>query len=380
MHSVMSIHLCPLTPPFNTHMKQFLQSTITMLCLATIAAAADVPWLSEVNRPPKIIPAPFRKLTPLLPDDGILKSDAMARWKARRTELHDEWLKVLGPMPERPKSTAFETLRTDELNGLTRKLIRYENEPGQTVEAYLLQPTGQPPKEKRAGIVALHPTTTDTIEPIAGVIGPEEQHLGLKLAQQGFVVICPRNFLWHDVTDYKEAVDRFRTHHPQTLGMHKMLYDAQRAADILAALPDVDRRHLGTVGHSLGAKEVLYLMAFDERIRAGVFSEGGIAFDSTNWNAPWYLGPAVEKDDFPRNHHELIALIAPRPFLVLGGETGPGAADGERSWPYLAAAIPIYDLYGEHARLGLLNHGQGHSISRDVYDRLLQWLETYLKP
>jgi hypothetical protein len=30
------------------------------------------------------------------------------------------------------------------------------------------------------------------------------------------------------------------------------------------------------IGHSLGAKEVLYLAGFDERIRAAVSSEGGI--------------------------------------------------------------------------------------------------------
>lgn len=38
------------------------------------------------------------------------------------------------------------------------------------------------------------------------------------------------------------------------------------------------------------------------------------------WQAPWYLGPVVLDPKFPRNHHELIALIAPRPFLVLGGK------------------------------------------------------------
>jgi dienelactone hydrolase len=57
--------------------------------------------------------------------------------------------------------------------------------------------------------------------------------------------------------------------------MAKMLYDAMVAVDILAALPEVDPKRLCSVGHSLGAKEVLYLAAFDERIRATVSSEGG---------------------------------------------------------------------------------------------------------
>lgn len=350
-----------------------------LLILATSLIATDVPWLADVQHPPKMIPAPFRPLTPLLSDDDLKADDARQRWQAKRSEIKAAWLKFLGPMPDRPKSTAFKIVRTDQLDGLTRKLIRYENEPGQQIEAYLLQPTG-PTKSKRAGLVALHQTTNDTIDEIAGVSGPEPQHLGLKLALHGFVVICPKNFLWHDAKDLNDAVAKFRERHPETLGMHRMLYDAQRATDILAALPDVDPDRLGSVGHSLGAKEVLYLTAFDDRIRATVFSEGGVAFDSTNWHAPWYLGPDIQRDNFPRNHHELISLIAPRPFLVLGGEEGPGAADGDRSWPYLAAAMPIYKLSGSPARLGLLNHRQGHSISPDTFEKLAMWLRVYLAP
>lgn len=350
---------------------------LAVLIVPLFAAADDVPWLAEVQQPPKTMPVPFRPLAPLLSQDDLTANNALNRWKKRREELRKSWLEFLGPMPQRPKSTAFETLRTDQLAGLTRKLIRYENEPGQMLEAYLLQPTTRS-HEKRAGLVALHQTSNDTIDEIAGVSGPEQHHLGLKLAQAGFVVICPRNFLWQDADDLQQAVVKFHARHPKTLGMHKMLYDAQRATDILAGLPDVDSDRLGTVGHSLGAKEVLYLMAFDDRLRAGVFSEGGIAFDSTNWDASWYLGPQIKADDFPRNHQELLALIAPRPLLIVAGESGPGAADGDRSWPYVAAALPIYDLYGNPSRLGVLNHGQGHTISSAVFQQIETWLTTYL--
>lgn len=360
-------------------MRTSIHIVVSVLIAGITAQSADVPWLADVRKPPKQMPAPFRPLAPLLSEEDLQAQDALDRWKTRHEELRTAWLKFLGPMPERPKSTALETLRTDQLEGLTRKLIRYENEPGQTLDAYLLQPTSQR-ERKRAGLVALHQTSNDTIEEIAGVKGPEPQHLGLKLARAGFVVICPRNFLWHDAKNYQQAVAQFRDRHPETLGMHKMLYDAQRAADILASLPDVDPRRLGTVGHSLGAKEVLYLMAFDDRIQAGVFSEGGLSFDSTNWDAPWYLGPQINRDDVARNHHELLALIAPRPLLILAGESGPGAADGDRSWPYVAAALPIYELYGKPARLGVLNHRQGHAVPPDVQAKLVEWLVGYLSP
>jgi hypothetical protein len=199
------------------------------------------------------------------------------------------------------------------------------------------------------------------------------------LVHSGFVVFCPRCFLWQDAADYDEAVAKHRQRHPQSLGMAKMLYDAMRGVDVLVSLPDVDADRIGAVGHSLGAKETLYLAAFDERIKAAVASEGGLGFRSTNWDAPWYLGPAIRDESFPLNHHQLLALIAARPFLILGGEAGPGAADGDRSWPLLEAALPVWKLYGEPTRLGLRNHHRGHALPNFEFFYLNEWLKTYVK-
>lgn len=94
------------------------------------------------------------------------------------------------------------------------------------------------------------------------------------------------------------------------------------------------------IGHSLGAKEALYLAAFDPRITAMVSSEGGIGTAMSNGDAEWYLGHIVEQPGFAREHHELLALAAPRPFLLVGG----GSADGAASWPWIAAGLPVYRL------------------------------------
>jgi pimeloyl-ACP methyl ester carboxylesterase len=159
--------------------------------------------------------------------------------------------------------------------------------------------------------------------------------------------------------------------------MHKMLYDAMRGVDVLESLPYVDAGRIGAVGHSLGAKEALYLAAFDERIKAAVASEGGIGLSFTNWDAPWYLGNGIHDPKFARNHHELLALIAPRPFLILAGEKGPGAADGDRTWPYLVAAHEVSRLHPGPVRLGMYNHRGGHDIPPKAFSRLAEWLEMY---
>src|SRR5262249_18702142 len=124
-----------------------------------------------------------------------------------------------------------------------------------------------------------------------GVAGVEpsydgDKQQGLQLVRRGFVVWCPRNYINTDGTDWAGNARRVIAAHPDWTGMTRMGGDALPAADYLESLPEVDRTRIGCLGHSLGAKVVLYAMAFDERYKAGVFSEGGIGLRFSNWDAP----------------------------------------------------------------------------------------------
>lgn len=350
---------------------------LLLLALMLPIQKGDVAWLHEVQKEPASKPKPIRPLSPLMTKEELGSKNALSQWESRRRELSGAWQQVLGPDLERPSQLAMEVLEIEQLSGLTRKRIRYENEVGEFLTAYLLEPMRT--ADRGPAIVALHATTQATNKTIAGIGGTRDEQIGLRLAERGYTVICPENFLWVGGKKYDQAVADFQNKYPNSLGMRKMLFDASRAVDVLVSLPNVDTKRIGAVGHSLGAKEVLYLAAFDERISVAVFSEGGIEFESTNWQAPWYLGPIVQDKTFGRNHHELIALIAPRPFLVLGGEAN-GAADGDRTWPFIEAALPIYKLYGATPRVGLLNHHEGHTISDASFEKMSEWFEVYLSP
>ena len=350
--------------------------------LAVNIHADDVDWLQEIQQPPKQLSSfSVGTMQSLLERSDGTSISSINGWKERRKEILAAWETFLGPSPTFPANTDWTVLKHETIGEITRDLIRYqcEQDPDLYVEAYLLRPVKKEPGKGLPGIVALHHTATASIDEIAGLSGRPALCLGPKLAERGFVVICPRCFLWQDAPSLPKAVENFRERHSQSLGMRKMLFDAQRATEILVAQPDVDPSRIGAIGHSLGAKEVLYLAAFDDRIKAAVASEGGIALGSTNWDAPWYLGSQIHEKTFVRNHHELLALVAPRAILILGGETGPGAADGDRSWPLIAAALPVHRHYRTTPRLGILNHHQGHSFSEDMFERSANWLETYLK-
>ena len=340
----------------------------------------EVPWLAEVQTPPAEVPAKTPRLDPLLADAAGHEITTLDAWAQRRAELRKAWLDFLGTLEaERPRPK-LDVVEEDRPEGCVRQLVRYESEPstslgpgpGIAIEGYLLKPAKQ--DGPRPGVVALHSTVNYTIRQPAGLEGKPEDFFGLKLARRGVVAFCPKCFLWVGEGSYNDKVARFQQRNPRAKGMAKMLWDAMLAVDILAGLPEVDPKRLGAVGHSLGAKETLYLAAFDERIKAAVSSEGGVGIPFSNWDAPWYLSQAVHDKGFQRRHHELLALAAPRAFLLLGG----GDADGAFSWPYIAAALPVYRLYGSTPRLGLFSHGKGHSVPPEAEMRLYNWLETYL--
>jgi dienelactone hydrolase len=339
--------------------------------------AGDVAWLDEVQRPPRELPDDAPVLSPLLMDNAGQPITTLAGWQAKREQIRRWWLEFLGPLrvdealegPPRHR-----VLDEDRVDGVVRQLIEYETEPGIAIEAYLLRPAEI--QRPCPGVVVLHSTVSHTIRQPAGVEGSPEKAFGLHLARQGFVAICPRCFLWtKDLSiSYQQHVRAFQARHPAARGMAKMLHDARVSVDLLAALPEVDANRIGAVGHSLGAKEVLYLAALDDRIRATVSSEGGIGTRFSNWDASWYLGPAIRQDGFTREHHELLALAAPRAFLLIGGDS----ADGDRSWPFIASALEVYRLYGNKPRLGLFNHRQGHAVPPEAERRIAEWTAAYV--
>jgi pimeloyl-ACP methyl ester carboxylesterase len=225
--------------------------------------------------------------------------------------------------------------------------------------------------------VVFHQTVTTAAKQVAGVDSSVPDLMqGVQLALRGYVVLCPRCYIFAEGAGYSNHVHSMLAKHPSWKGMTRMLWDGVRAADYLESLSYVDKTRLGCVGHSLGAKEALYAAAFDERFQAAVFSEGGIGIGFSNWEAIWYLSGAVKQPDFALEHHQLMALIAPRAFLLLGGES----ADGDKSWPFIEAALPVYKLLGAPGELGWLNHRTGHRYPPEARAVAEEFIDRRLRP
>jgi dienelactone hydrolase len=333
-------------------------------------------WLPEVQRAVVEIPPSATSPAPLLFDAEHRAITSAPAWQGRRETLLRQWRAFLGSIEGPRASNKIEIIEEDRRENVIRQLVRYESENGLPVEGYFLRPVAA--GRDRPGVVVLHSTVDYTIRQPAGLEGPSDKHVGLHLARRGYVAFCPRCFLWQygEPKRLATAVEWLDRRHPRVTGMAKMLFDAQRAVDLLADQPDVSRDRLGVFGHSLGAKEALYLAAFDPRVRASVSSEGGIGLTYSNWDAPWYLGETIRRPGFGLDHGQILALAAPRAFLLIGGDS----ADGALSWPYIAAALPVWALTRAPDAIGLLNHHQGHALPASALASATEWLDWFLRP
>jgi hypothetical protein len=198
----------------------------------------------------------------------------------------------------------------------------------------------------------------------------------LHLVGRGYITLSPECYILKDREGWaKGQAAALASRRPGWTGMGKMTFDASRCIDFLETQPHVDRGRIACVGFSLGAKEVLYAMAFEPRYQVGVFNEGGIGLRMSNWMDPWYFGDALKAKVPALEHHQVMALIAPRPFLVMGGDS----ADGAASWAFVKAVLPVYDLFGAGDRIGLHNHKGKHTFPTEARRLAYRWLDHWLQ-
>jgi dienelactone hydrolase len=345
-----------------------------------LAAGTPTDWPKLVQEPYMSLPADAAKLSALPADaDG---------WKARREEIMRAWLTHLGPCPEAaPLDPRVESEET--IGGIRRLLVSFATEGLDRCRAYLLLPAGYEPGQQRPAAVVFHQTTLETLnEPV----GKGTFAFAVELTRRGYVTLSPECYIMKDQGPREKyaqtwgpsfQADKLLKRRPGWTGMGKMTFDAGRCVDYLETRPEVDPRRIAACGFSLGAKETLYALAFEPRFAAGVFMEGGIGLKMSNWLNSHYLTGFPADKIGEREHHELLALIAPRPFLVIGADDGTGrnsnACDGLASWPFVKAALPVYRALGAGDRLGFYGNGLNrHDMNQYSKDLAWNWIDQWL--
>lgn len=310
-------------------------------------------------------------------------------WLRRRKEILSRWHELMGPWPALLKDQEFQVVDSLHREDFTQYRVSFFWTPREKTEGYLLVPDGDR-NEKRPAVITVY------YEPETSIgNGEPDRDFAYQLAKRGFITLSIG-------TTAATAAKTYALYYPdidhaavQPLSM--LAYAAANAWHVLANSPQVDSTRIGIIGHSFGGKWAMFASCLYDKFACAVWSDPGIAFDNTreniNYWEPWYLGyhsrpwrkrglitnenpayglyPRLVREGY--DLHELHALMAPRPFLVSGGEEDPPTR-----WVVLNHAVAVNKVLGAKNRVAMTNRST-HSPNKMSNRQAFLFFEYFLK-
>jgi len=220
--------------------------------------------------------------------------------------------------------------------------------------------------------------------------GPPER--GLELVRRGFAVMAIDAYCFGERSgrgpcgaeekgrDEELSTAKFNLWAGRTLwGM--ILRDDLLALDYLASRPEIDAARIGVMGISMGATRTWWLMALDERLRAGMAAacltryQDLIEAGALNKHGIYYYVPNLLRHF---DTEAIVAQIAPRPILFQTGDQDAGSPiEGVRKIE--RAVKPFWEASGHaDAFESVVYPGVGHLFNEAMWARTLEWFEHHL--
>ena len=350
------------------------------MCVAAIetqtAMAATVPFVYSVENTgadypdPKMpdagqLPTESQLPNPFEWSDGSGKITDFCEWSQRRNEIKREIEHY--EIGEKPK---FDDLTATYSGGTLTVKVTYQNRT-LTLTSKLSIPSGSGPHpvvigmDGNTGSLGSNyfskciqvPFTHSQIAGYSSGFGNES-----KTQNDPFFKLYPGDFSKGDYCAWSWGISR--------------LIDG---LEIVKDQINADLKHIAVTGCSYAGKMALYAGAFDERIALTIAQESG-GGGINSWRVSEKIGSSVEgisntnydwfmpsfKNNFngktgkiPYDHHELIAMIAPRAFLAFGNPDYTWLGD-ESGYVSLQAAQQVWEAMGIPERFGYVIEG-GHS-------------------
>jgi dienelactone hydrolase len=305
-----------------------------------------------------------------------------ADWERRRRHILENLQKVMGPHPEAGRKVELDVQFLEEvrLDRYTRKKITFAVEKGDRVPAYLLIPHER--KGRLPAMVCPHPTNALGKGVPANLGDKPNRGYAHELAERGYVAIAPD---YPGFGDYK--IDAYAMGYASAT--MKGIWNHERAVDLLQSLPEVDPERIGSIGHSLGGHNAMFVAVFDPRVKAVVSSCGFNIFPKyykgnlKGWSSKFYMpriaseygnDPAKMPFDFP----EIVAALAPRPFFV-NAPVNDANFDVTGVKDCIDAASPVYALLGRKESLAAAYPDAGHDFPEETRKAAYEFLDRALR-
>lgn len=304
-----------------------------------------------------------------------------AEWEKQAAEirrrLYEAWggaaCFVTPPCPLEPQQHG-EPLRRE---GYTVEKISFQTRPGVRMTANLYIPDAARKKPAPAILMVHGHWRLAKQEPTV-------QMRCIGAAKLGFVVLCVDAFgagergIGTALGEYHGEMTA-ATLLPSGLTLCGLqVYENMRAVDYLETRPEVDKSRIGITGASGGGNQTMYAAAWDTRLRCAVpvCSVGNyqaylhtaccmceVVPGALSWTEEWAV----------------LALIAPRPLMVINAakdsiQFSPGEAKKS-----LARVAPVYQLYGQADRLRHVIFDEGHGYSKAMREAMYGFMCLHLK-
>lgn len=335
---------------------------------------AELPVIEE-------LPDPF-----MWADSGGARMESVGDWRCRRAEIgalfeHYE----LGTKPEPPDSLDLQASFTDDTL-LTVTVVEGVDTLTLTVPVSL--PSGDGPFPALIGV---------------GLFGPGSLPLEI-FTSRGIAIIHYQEWQVANAWSSTRGDGAFFDLYPDTKRgkFIAFAWGASRIIDGLERCPEanIDLSHLAVTGCSYAGKIALFSGAFDERIALTLVQESGGGGDAT-WRFSetlpegdvenleraqgyaWYyqdlslFNNAVTK--LPFDHHELMAMVAPRALLIIGNPSMVWMAE-ESGHVGCKAAKEVWKAFGVPDRFGFskVGHGDHCVLPSSQRPEVIAFVEKFL--
>jgi len=243
-------------------------------------------------------------------------------WAIRRRHILAGMEEAMGPLPDRSKLPPLDARVIEQIegDGFVRLKISFVAEADARVPAYLYLPGGRTPANHAPAMLALHPTSSIGKDVVTGLGPRPNRAYALELAQRGYVVIAPDYPPFGEYKNYDFQADNYVS------GSMKGIFNHMRCVDLLESREDVDPERIGTIGHSLGGHNSMFVGVFDQRLKIIVSSCGWTPFHDyyggkiKGWTSDRYMPLLrtrydLDPDRVPFDFYEVVAALAPRAFF-----------------------------------------------------------------
>ena len=309
---------------------------------------------------------------------------------------------------DRPKVPLSPEVRTlSETNGTAKSHFTFATDAEQRVPGILLKPTKS--TGRSPAVILLHGTggtkDSDSFRPFQEAF-----------VNAGFVAVAidgryhgERTKTGSGATEYNDAIFRaYRTgkEHPF---YYDTVWDVMRLIDYLETRDDIDPRRIGLIGFSKGGIETYLAAAADPRITAAVPCVGVQSFRWGLDNGQWKARVATIQDafdsaakdagvkqvnaDFVRRFYDrvvpgiydqfdgpaMLPLIAPRPLLVINGDSDANTPMAGVRLSADAARLAYHAAQADAKFVLRVQENTGHTLTTESREAAIEWLVRWLK-